>query len=93
VPGSVTSVFGEANDFAAAMRAEGCFGLLVTGPGAFRARLTRVALHRLRLSAVEEHLPRIALVAVPADMILVSLPSGSDPRRSGAESGAERARS
>jgi AraC-like DNA-binding protein len=73
-------VFGEANDFAAAMRAEGCcFGLLVTGPGAFRARLTRVALHRLRLSAAEEHLPRVALVAVPADMILVSLPSGSGP--------------
>ncbi len=79
MPGSVTSVFGEANDFAAAMRAEGCFGLLVTGPGAFRARLTRIALHRLRLSAAEEHLPRVALVAVPADMILVSLPSGSGP--------------
>jgi len=79
VPGSVTSVFGEANDFAAAMRAEGCFGLLVTGPGAFRARLTQVVLHRLRLSAAEEHLPRVALIAVPADVILVSLTRGRGP--------------
>ncbi len=79
MPSSVTSVFSEAEDFEVALREEGCLGLLVTGPGAFRARLTRVALHRLRLSAAEEHLPRVALVAVPADMILVSLPSGSGP--------------
>jgi hypothetical protein len=79
MPASITSVFSKAEDFAAAMRAEGCFGLLVTGPGAFRVRLTQVVLHQLRLSAGEEHLPRIALVAVPTDMILVSLPSGSGP--------------
>ena len=93
MPGSVTSVFSDAKDFEAALRAEGCLGLLVTGPGQFRARLTQVALHRLRLSAAEEHLPRIAFVAVPAEMILVSLPRGGDPRRSGAASGWERARS
>ena len=79
MPGSVTSVFSEVEDFAAALREEGCLGLLVTGPGQFRARLTQVALQRMRLSAVEEHLPRIALVAVPADMILVSLSRGSGP--------------
>ncbi len=79
MPGSVTSVFSEAEDFEAALREEGCLGLLVTGPGAFRARLTQVALHRLRLSAAEEYLPRIALVAVPADMILVLVPYGSGP--------------
>ncbi len=79
MPGSVTSVFSEAEDFEAALREEGCLGLLVTGPGAFRARLTQVALHRLRLSAAEEYLPRIALVAAPADMILVVLPYGNGP--------------
>jgi AraC family ethanolamine operon transcriptional activator len=36
-------------------------------------------LHRLRLSAVEEYLPRIALVAVPADMVLIMLPYGNGP--------------
>ena len=79
MPGSVTSVFSEPEDFEAALREEGGLGLLVTGQGEFRARLTQVALHRLRLSAAEEHLPRIALVAAPADMVLVSLPSGNRP--------------
>jgi AraC-like DNA-binding protein len=79
MPGSVTSVFSEAEDFEAALRQEGCLGLLVTGRGAFRARLTQVALHRLRLSAAEEYLPRIALVAVPADMVLIVLPYGNGP--------------
>jgi AraC-like DNA-binding protein len=76
MPRSVTSVFSEPADFEAALRAEGCLGLLVTGSGEFRARLTQVALHRLRLSATEEQLPRTALFAVPADMILVSLARG-----------------
>ena len=79
MPISVTSVFSEAEDFAVAMRGEGCLALLVTGGGQFRARLTQVALHSLRLSATDEHLPRIALVALPADMILVSLPRGKGP--------------
>lgn len=79
MPGSVTSVFSEAEVFEAALREEGCLGLLVTGRGAFRARLTQIALHRLTLSAAEEYLPRIALVAVPADMVLVALPYGNGP--------------
>lgn len=69
MPGSVTAVFGEAEDFAAALRAEGVLSLLVTGAGEFRAQLTQIALNQLRLSAAEERLPRIALVAVPADTI------------------------
>jgi hypothetical protein len=79
MPSSVTSVFSEAEDFAVAMREEGCLALLVTGAGQFRARLTQVALHSLRLSATDEHLPRIAFVALPADTILVSLPRGRGP--------------
>jgi AraC-like DNA-binding protein len=76
MPGTITSGFSEAEKFAAALRAEGVLSVLVTGTGEFRARLTQVALHQLRLSAAEEHLSRIALVAVPADMILVSLARG-----------------
>lgn len=81
MPGSVTSVFSEPEDFEAALREDGVVSMLITGPGRFRARLTRVTLHRLRLLAAEEHLPRIAFVAVPADAILVLLPtsSGSSP--------------
>jgi hypothetical protein len=76
MPGSVTSIFSEADDFAAALRNEGCLGLLVTGAGEFRAWLTSVTLHSLRLSAAEEHLSRIALVDVPAGMMLVTLAQG-----------------
>jgi AraC-like DNA-binding protein len=79
MPGSVTSVFSEADEFGAALLEEGYLGLLATGPGAFRARLTRVALHRIRLSAAEEYLPRIAFVAVPHDLILVPLANRSGP--------------
>jgi hypothetical protein len=87
MPGSVTSVFSEAHGFEAALLEEGNFGLLVTGPGAFRARLTQVALQRIRLWAAEEYLPRIAFVAVPHDMILVSLANrtGSSPIWGGIE--------
>jgi len=48
MPGSVTSAFSEAEDFQAALRAEGCLCLLVTGAGQFKARLTQIVLHRLR---------------------------------------------
>jgi hypothetical protein len=50
---------GEAEDFQAALSADGVAGLLVTGHGQFRARLTQVELDRLRLTAVEEAQPRI----------------------------------
>jgi AraC-like DNA-binding protein len=79
MPGSVISAFSEAMDFEAALREGGGVGLLVTGPGAFRARLIRIALLRLRLAAAEEHLPRILLVAVPPDTILVALPGTGEP--------------
>ena len=77
MPGSVTSVFSEAENFAAALRAEGVLSLVVTGNGEFRARLTRVTLQSLRLSAAEEHLSRTGLVDVPAGMTLVALTRGT----------------
>src|SRR5271169_3926998 len=79
MPGSVTSVLSEPEDFEAALREDGMLDMLVTGRGRFRARLTQITLHRLRLSAAEEHLPRIAFVAVPADAVLVLLPIGGGP--------------
>jgi len=76
MPGSVTSVFSEPDDFQAALHADGVVSLLVTGQGQFRARLTQVTLEHLYLSAGDEQLSRIAFVAAPADMILVALPIG-----------------
>ena len=77
--GSVTSVFGEPEDFEAALRADGVVSLLVTGHGQFRARLTQITLHGLRLSSGDEYLPRIAFIAIPAHAVLVSLPIGGGP--------------
>jgi hypothetical protein len=79
MPGSITSVFGEAEGFEAALRADGVAGLLITGRGQFRTRLTQIALHRAHLAAVEEAVTRIAFVAVPAGTILVSWPRGERP--------------
>jgi AraC-like DNA-binding protein len=77
MPGSATLVFSEPEDFEAASRAEGCLGLWITGRGQFRARLTQVALHHLRLSTAEEDLSRVAFIAVPADMLMIAFPIGT----------------
>jgi AraC-like DNA-binding protein len=77
--GSVTSAFSEPEDFEVALRADGCLTLLVTGRGQFRARLTQVALHVLRLSATEEQLARIAFLTVPADTVLLMFPMDGAP--------------
>jgi len=76
MPGCVTSVFSEPDDLQPALRQDGVLGMLVTGRGRFRVRLTQITLHRLHLLAAEEHLPRIAFVAVPAADVLVLLQIG-----------------
>ena len=77
MPGSVTAAFSELEDFAAAMRSESCLDLLITEHGQFRARLTQITLYRLRLSAGEEQLSRIAFIRVPADVVLILFPIGN----------------
>jgi AraC-like DNA-binding protein len=79
MPGSRASVFGEAEDFQAALSEDGTAGLLITGRGQFCARMTQAALEGLRLAAVEEQLARIAFVAVPARMVLVAFPIDGGP--------------
>jgi AraC-like DNA-binding protein len=71
MPDCVTSTFSEPEDFEAAMRAEGCLSMLITARGRFQARLTRISLSEMRLSAAEEKLPRIAFIAVPSDTVLI----------------------
>jgi AraC-like DNA-binding protein len=79
MPGSRVSVLGEAEDFQAALTADGVAGLLVTGRGQFRARLTQLGLERLRLAAVEEAQSRIAFIVVPAGMVLMAFPIDRGP--------------
>ena len=70
---SVTSVFSQLDDVQATMGPEADFGFVLTRRGRFHARLTQVVLHRLRLTDLEENLPRIAFIRVPKDTILVAL--------------------
>jgi AraC-like DNA-binding protein len=79
MPGSVTTVFCEAEGFEVALREEGFTGLLVIEAGAFRSRLTQITLERLRLASAEEELARIAVIAVPANTVLISWPSDKTP--------------
>lgn len=81
MPGCITSTFSEPDDFAAALRQEGCLRLLITGRGQFQARLTQIVLHRQRLSAAEERLSRIAFITVPRNMVLIwfGLSGGTHP--------------
>ena len=72
MPSSRASVFGEAENFQAALSADGVAGMLVTGSGQFRARLTQLRLERLRLSSVEEARSRVAFITVPPGMVIVS---------------------
>jgi AraC-like DNA-binding protein len=74
MPGSVTSLFSEPEDLEAALREDGCLGLLIAGQGQFRARLTQLTLRRFRLMAAAEQMARIAFIAVPADMVLILFP-------------------
>ena len=75
---STTGVFREPHDFQVAMREYGCTSMVVTDRGPFRARLTRIALHRLRLLTAEESLARIASFSIPDNAILVSVPLGDN---------------
>jgi AraC-like DNA-binding protein len=77
MPGSVTSAFSEPEDFEAALLKEACLSLVVIGSGQFQAQLTQVTLHRLRLSAGNELLSRIAFIAVPDDVVLITFPMGN----------------
>jgi hypothetical protein len=79
MPGSRASVFGEVEDFLAALSADGVTEMLPTGRGQFQARVTQVGLERLRLAAVEEAQSRIAFITVPAGMVLVSFPVNGGP--------------
>jgi AraC-like DNA-binding protein len=79
MPGSRASVFGEAEDFQAALSAGGVAGVLITGSGQFQARLTQVGLERLQLAAVEETQSRVAFITVPRGTVLVSFPVNGGP--------------
>jgi AraC-like DNA-binding protein len=71
---SAIFVFDDPEAFRAAFP-EARVNLTVTGPGAFQAQLTRIALERLVLLACSESLPRIAHVSLAPDLACVAFPT------------------
>jgi AraC-like DNA-binding protein len=72
--GSTISVFSEPDDFRRALQESSYTELLIIEGGVFWARMTKIALHSLRLSSAQERLGRIASIAVPPGLIRVLLP-------------------
>ena len=79
MPSTVTSAFSDPDDFDTALRKEGVLSMLVTARGQFRARLTQISLDEICISAVDEHLPRIAFIAAPIDTVLIFFSIGNAP--------------
>jgi AraC-like DNA-binding protein len=77
--GSGVFAFSEPDEFASTLAETSSAALLVVGRGAFHARMTRITLAHLRLSSVQEQLPRIAFVAPPAGTVRVYVPLRSSP--------------
>jgi AraC-like DNA-binding protein len=71
---SITGVFREPDDFQTALQEYGCTNLIATDQGFFRARLTRIALHRMRLLSAEESRARVAFFSISHEAMLVSVP-------------------
>ena len=70
-------IFTDAEDFVGALQ-EARIELVVTGPGVFWARLTRVVLPDLDLLAVSESLPRTAYIAWRPERACVAFPVRAD---------------
>ena len=77
MPVSAISTFTEPDDYQAELSRDAEVDFLVTGRGAFRAGLTRIALPRLSLSASEERLARIAVISIAPQSIRIALPVSS----------------
>jgi len=77
MPASSRRIFTDAEDYAEALQ-EARIEIVVTSPGAFRARLTHVVLPHLRLLVVSESLPRTAYVALRPERVCVAFPLRSD---------------
>jgi AraC-like DNA-binding protein len=78
MPGSGTSTFIDPDDYQASLR-QARLDLLVTGRGAFNARLTWATLHHLQVLRSEEDLPRIAYLSLAPGLVFVGFATRPDP--------------
>jgi AraC-like DNA-binding protein len=75
---SGTATFDNPADYQAAIGST-CIKLTLTGGGDFKARLTWLNLHYLRVVRGWEMLPRIAFISLPPDRAIFSFPTSTTP--------------
>jgi hypothetical protein len=76
---SGTATFDNPADYQAAI-GSACIKLTLTGGGDFKARLTWLNLHYLRVVRAREMLPRIAYISLPPDRAIFSFPTSTTER-------------
>jgi len=76
MPGSGTRTFLDHDRYEASLR-QAQIELVVTSPGAFRARLTWAELHHSQLLRCEEDFPRIGYVSLAPRLVFVGFPAHS----------------
>jgi AraC-like DNA-binding protein len=78
-----TATFASPDDYQAGIRGasskNASIDFIVTGGGDFRARLTWLNLHRLRVLRGSENLPSIAYVSLPPERVVVLFPTSTAP--------------
>jgi AraC-like DNA-binding protein len=78
MPGSATRTFLDPDRYEASLR-QAQIELVVTSPGAFKARLTWVELHHSQLLRCEEDFSRIAYLSLPPRLAFAAFPAHSGP--------------
>jgi AraC-like DNA-binding protein len=78
MPGSGTTQFIDADDYQTSIRGAK-FDLVFRSQKNFKARLTWVELHHLRLLRGQENLPRVAHVSLTSDLVFIAFPTRYDP--------------
>lgn len=76
----VTSVMDDPCTLRGMLSAEGVVDFRIAAGGRCHAKLTQVTLDDLHIAMIEETLPRIAFIKVPADRVLISLPLSREVR-------------
>src|SRR6266478_3975081 len=78
MPGSGTRTFLDPDRYEASLR-QAQVELVVTSPGAFKARLIWAELHHSQLLRCEEDFPRIAYLSLPLRLAFVAFPAQPGP--------------
>lgn len=78
MPSSAVRVFSDPDDYASAIR-QSTYELTLTERGDFRAKLTRIDLHRLWMQRFSDNLPRISHIVDRGGRAVITFPTQPGP--------------